>query len=236
MLSFWRRPRKEHSPWLHDSDNDHPSFRSELEAPDRVTYASKSDNVMFTCNLPANSPHLAEAQNLSLSIFTGREAHTKGTKDDQARRASSRLLSDAMSRYRGDRRESSRSKDHVARVQGIARAETMETSVPSKQSSSTRRLPRRDRNSSAATSHANKTAVEKRSPTVVLGHNVEYHKTPSVPGHKHTSATHETYVLKNGRGRLLYASAPRGSQIASTHDKIAAQGMMPNEVRTVPLS
>lgn len=233
MLSFWRRPSQQTSPSRRSDEDDRLSLPIEAEPQDRVTYASKSDKVKFACNLPANSRHLAEAQSLSLSIFSGREARSKAIEDDQAERRSPKLLTDRNAVGQSNALEARSSKDRIIDFPPVVAKTAPGESPPSKQNSIIRKLSQRSRHSPPTSPRASKAETQKVDRASTSAPTIDRHSARTISGHKHTSATHETYVLKNGRGRSLLAAAPIGSQIASAHDKIAAQGTLPKEVRTV---
>lgn len=219
MLSFWRRSSRD-SPPPPPPPARHPqggrdfsdlTLRSESDPGNRVRYASKTENVQFMCSFPANSPHLAEAQKLSLEIFTSRQAQRQAIEENRSQRSQPLLIRENVEPYGGRR---SPAQPEVRRSMNMRQSES-----PKPERASRRRS----------------TLFEDFDPEMAPDEYPRQRRARRpISGQKHTSDTHETYILSGGEGRKLLASAPVGSRVARYHDQIAAHAG--NEVSSLKAS
>lgn len=240
MFSFWRRQPSESQPPPppppppHEQRNltDMAMKRYQGDPTSRVMYASKSEKAQFVCSLPENSKHLADAQKLSLEIFTGKGESRRAIEVDQSQRRQSLLIKDSneptipsqnSSGERLHKRSAStrHSKDSHRQFVEEPVSRTSSTSKSHKLFKS-RSSNEYDPPEAAQVTHQRSAPSSSSSG--------QFLERRSMSGQKHTSDTHETYLLRGGEGRTLLASAPTGSHVARYHDKIAAQAG--NEVST----
>lgn len=195
---------------------------------DRVTYASKNDKVKFVCNLPSNSQHLSAAQNLSLEIFTGIQGSSQRLVSDGPTRQDAKLLT-ARDELQRPGSQSATSRPAVSSASQESKPRVIEvepTKLPSRISSISRSGNQRHKSTSPLPSHNRQ---ESRTEDVLRRSSdqdrriQQRHQSSTTKGFKHTSETHETYVLRSGGGRELFASAPIGSETAKIHDQVAAR-------------
>lgn len=232
MFSFWRRQPSEPQappppppPPQQEQRNltDLAMRKYKGDPASRVMYASKSEKAQFVCSLPANSKHLGDAQKLSLEIFTGRGESPKTIEDSQQQRRlikdsnESPVVSQNQSGERLQKRSTStrHSKDSNRQFVEEPVSRTFSTS-------NSRRRSKLYHSNESGPPEAAQVMNQRSAPT--SSSSGRFFERRSMSGQKHTSDTHETYLLQGGEGRTLLASAPTGSHVARYHDQIAAQG------------